>query len=40
MFDRINRARTSTLMLIGIPTGLIVGVAIIWALVAYLNANY
>jgi len=40
MFQRINRARTSTLMLIGIPTGLLIGALIIWAVTAYLNANY
>ena len=40
MFDRINRARTSTLMLSAITTGLLLGAAIIWAATAYLNANY
>jgi hypothetical protein len=40
MFQRINQARTSTLALIAVPTGLLLGALIIWAVTAYLNANY
>lgn len=40
MFERINRARTSTLVIIAVAVGVSLGVAIIWAALAYIHTYH
>ncbi len=40
MFQRINRAKTSTLLLSAITTGVMLGALILFVATVYLRANY